>query len=286
MPIQLDQITFTYMPVSPQQVKALDDISLTIRDGEFVGIMGHTGSGKTTLIHLLSGLLSPQQGRVLLDGEDIHGRGYDRSQLHQKVGIVFQYPEYQLFETTVERDVAFGLKHSGLSRSEVLHRVQWALETMGFSFEAIRSQSPLALSGGEKRRVAIAGVLAMRPKILIFDEPIAGLDPMGREAFLKLIESLNEAGTTIIVVSHNADALGEYAKRLVVLRDGRIVLDGTAGEVFSDIGRMQQMHLGVSTPRQVADMLYQQGLRIPQDITGYRQLLASLTVQLKGGGEP
>lgn len=286
MPIQLDQITFTYMPVSPQQVKALDDISLTIRDGEFVGIMGHTGSGKTTLIHLLSGLLSPQQGRVLLDGEDIHGRGYDRSQLHQKVGIVFQYPEYQLFETTVERDVAFGLKHSGLSRSEVLHRVQWALETMGFSFEAIRSQSPLALSGGEKRRVAIAGVLAMRPKILIFDEPIAGLDPMGREAFLKLIESLNEAGTTIIVVSHNADALGEYAKRLVVLRDGRIVLDGTAGEVFSDIGRMQQMHLGVSTPRQVADMLYQQGFRIPQDITGYRQLLASLTVQLKGGGEP
>lgn len=272
------------MPGTPQQVKALDDISLTIGDGEFLGIMGHTGSGKTTLIHLLAGLLSPQKGRVLLDGEDINGRRYDRSLLRHSIGIVFQYPEYQLFETTVERDVAFGLKHSGLSRSEVLRRVQWALETMGFSFEAIRSQSPLALSGGEKRRVAIAGVLAMKPKILIFDEPIAGLDPVGREAFLQLAVSLNNAGTTIIAVSHNADALGEVAKRLVVLHNGRIVMDGTAGKVFSDIGQMEELHLGVSTSRLLADMLYRRGLNIPQDITGYERLLASLIMQMKGGG--
>jgi ABC-type cobalt transport system, ATPase component len=286
MPIKLEQVSYVYAPGTPFEATALEDVSLKIGDGEFVGIMGHTGCGKTTMIQLIAGLMKPVHGKIMLDGRDINERRYDRNDMRRSMGIVFQYPEYQLFETTVEKDVAFGLKHSDMSRDEIKERIRWALEMTGFVFETIRSQSPLALSGGEKRRVAIAGVLAVKPKIMIFDEPIAGLDPLGRELFLQLASRLNQSGTTVIIVSHNADALGDFAKRLVVLDKGRILMDGSTKEVFSEVARMQELRLGVSTPRQIADMLYRRGVEVPQDIVTYNELLAALKSRLTGGDEP
>ena len=212
MPITVTNLTCVYGAGTPFETTALRDVSVTVENGSFVGILGRTGCGKSTLIQIMAGLLTPTAGTVMLDGQDIHARRYDRSILRRKVGIVFQYPECQLFETTVEKDVAFGLKHSGLSAAEKQARVRWALETVGFSFEKVHDQPPMGLSGGEKRRVAIAGVLATRPEYLILDEPIAGLDPLGREAFLQLITELNRGGMTILMVSHNADCLGAYAR--------------------------------------------------------------------------
>ena len=207
MPITVTNLTCVYGAGTPFETTALRDVSVTVENGSFVGILGRTGCGKSTLIQIMAGLLTPTAGTVMLDGQDIHARRYDRSILRRKVGIVFQYPECQLFETTVEKDVAFGLKHSGLSAAEKQARVRWALETVGFSFEKVHDQPPMGLSGGEKRRVAIAGVLATKPEYLILDEPIAGLDPLGREAFLQLITELNRGGMTILMVSHNADCL-------------------------------------------------------------------------------
>ena len=229
----------------------------------------------------MAGLIAPSGGEVLINGEDINKAGYDRSILRRSVGIVFQYPEYQLFETTVEKDLAFGLKHSGLSRAEVRERVIWALTLMGFSYENIRTRSPLTLSGGEKRRVAIAGVLAVKPDILMFDEPIAGLDPQNRTAFLELAAQLNRQGTTVIIVSHNADALAESVCRLIVMDRGRTVMDGTPNSVFADPVRMQELHLGVSTPRAIADMLAKRGIPIAPDIIRYEELLLELRMNLK-----
>jgi energy-coupling factor transport system ATP-binding protein len=198
---------------------------------------------------------------------------------------VFQYPECQLFETTVEKDVAFGLKHSGLSTAEKQARVRWALETVGFSFEKVHDQPPMGLSGGEKRRVAIAGVLAAKPEYLILDEPIAGLDPLGREAFLQLITELNRGGMTILMVSHNADCLGAYARRLLVLEDGQLVRDGTPEEIYADLDWMRAHRLGVPQSRTAAALLKQGGLDIPQDIASYDALLAAVLCA-KGGGRP
>ena len=280
MPIELKNVSHNYLPGTAQAVPSLHGLSLRIEDGEFVGVMGRTGCGKSTMIQLLAGLLSPTEGSVWLDGADVGAKSYDRSVLRRSVGLVFQYPEYQLFETTVEKDVAFGLKHSGLSRAEIAERVRWALDAMDFDFQAVRAQPPLSLSGGEKRRVAIAGVLASRPKILIFDEPIAGLDPLGRESFLKLVTRLNREGTTILMVSHNADAIGEYAKRLVVLDGGRLVADGRPAAVFADVESMKKLRLGVSVSCEIAGALRQRGLHIADGVVSYAGLLSSLKAAL------
>lgn len=274
MSITLNHVSYIYHKGTSQEHRALSDISLQIEQGEFVGVMGHTGCGKTTLIQLMAGLLNPTEGQVLLDGRDIAAKDYPRAILPRKIGIVFQYPECQLFASTVEKDVAFGLKHSGLSREETAARVRWALELMQFSYEAVRFQSPLALSGGEKRRVAIAGVLAARPCVLIFDEPIAGLDPYGREAFLELAMSLCQSGTTILMVSHNADAIAEYAGRLLVLQHGRLAADDTPRRIFTDNGRRKQLGLTPSAPAQIAERLRLAGKNIPPDIVRYRELLS------------
>lgn len=178
MSISLSHVSFTYSPGTVFEKLALYDINLTIEDGEYVGIMGQTGCGKSTLLQLMVGLEQPSEGKVFVDGKDINVREYNRKILRQKVGMVFQYPEVQLFETSVEKDVAFGLKHSGLSKTEIDENVRWAVEMLGLDFEKIRAISPFSLSGGEKRRVAIAGILATKPKILILDEPVAGLDPV------------------------------------------------------------------------------------------------------------
>ena len=193
MPITVTNLTCVYGAGTPFETAALRDVSVTVENGSFVGILGRTGCGKSTLIQIMAGLLTPTAGTVMLDGQDIHARRYDRSILRRKVGIVFQYPECQLFETTVEKDVAFGLKHSGLSAAEKQARVRWALETVGFSFEKVHDQPPMGLSGGEKRRVAIAGVLAMKPDVIILDESTAMLDPSGRREGMNTVHRRNRS---------------------------------------------------------------------------------------------
>jgi len=276
MPIELKNISYTYKTNGTAGIPALHDISIKIGDGEFVGIMGRTGCGKTTLIQLMAGLLEPSSGVASLDGQDINNRQYDRKALRGCVSLVFQFPEYQIFETTVEKDVAFGLKHSGLKHADVKERVKWALETMGFSFDAVRSQPPLSLSGGEKRRVAIAGALVTKPRFLIFDEPIAGLDPLGRQSFLETVSSLNRGGAAVIMVSHNADALAEYAKRIILLDGGRLAADGPANEIFTDRGMLEALHLSTSAPGAIACMLTNRGIGMPQNITKYSELLGEI----------
>ena len=274
MPIALERVSHTYAQGTPFAQEALAGISLEIDRGELVGIMGRTGCGKTTLVQLMAGLLKPTAGRVLVNGKDVNAPGYDRAELRRALAMVFQFPEYQLFETTVERDVAFGLRHLGLSEGEKEERVRWALEKTGFSFQDIRGQSPMALSGGEKRRVAIAGALAVKPEILVFDEPIAGLDPLGREAFLTLIRQLNRQGTTILMVSHSADSIAETVRRVLVLNGGRLVRDGAPEEVFCDVTAMEALRVGVSGPRRVAELLRQAGVDAPKNIVRYQQLLS------------
>lgn len=268
-----------------EEIDALHDVSFSIEDGDFVGIMGHTGCGKTTLIQLIAGLTSPTSGHIYLDGEDINDKNYDRNALREKIGLVFQYPEYQLFETTVEKDVAFGLKHSGLSKEAVANRVQWALETMGFEYEKVSKQSPLGLSGGEKRRVAIAGVLATKPRILIFDEPIAGLDPYGRQSFLQFISKINQSGTTVIMVSHNVEALCEYSKRLMVLDKGKLIESGDTKEVFKRLNKRSNRVPGVTPSQKIVSLLYDRNIHLSSDIVNYQDLLSALKDELIGGGE-
>ncbi len=274
MSITLEHVSYTYASGTPFQAEALQDVSLHIGAGELVGVMGQTGCGKSTLMQLIAGLLKPVSGQVLVNGEDINAPGYDRTILRKVLAVVFQFPEYQLFETTVERDVAFGLRHSGLDAKEIGERVRWALEETGFSFQEIRNQPPMALSGGEKRRVAIAGALAAKPEILVFDEPIAGLDPLGRAEFLTLIRRLNQSGVTILMISHNADCVAEVAKRVLVLDEGRLICDGPPEEVFFDAMSMEQLHIGVSAPRRVVERLRQGGIHAPKSIVRYDELLA------------
>jgi energy-coupling factor transport system ATP-binding protein len=284
MPLALTNVSCVYQTGTPAEVTALRDISLSIEDGEFVGIIGHTGSGKTSLIQAAAGLLAPTSGNVYLDGKDINAPGYDRQELRKNVGLVFQYPTHQLFETTVEKDVAFGLKYSGLSADEVGERVRWALQVVGLPFDEIRQFSPLALSGGEKRRVAIAGILVSRPRFLILDEPIAGLDPKCRDSFMRMLARMNANGTTVIMVSHNIDVLGEHAKRLIVFDSGKVVMDGTTAQVFADPRRLKELRLQPSTPRIIADMLSERGLPIPPDTVSYNQLLDALLLGLERRG--
>lgn len=238
----------------------LDQVSLQVGAGEFVGIVGCTGCGKTTLLKAMAGLLKVQGGEILLDGENIFSRRFDRSVLRRKVGMVFQYSEYQLFAQTVEKDVGFGLKYSRLSREEKQERVRWALEQMGFSYEEIKDQSPLSLSGGEKRRVAIAGVLATKPELLMLDEPLAGLDPMAREAFLEFLEKLTGQGVTVLMVSHNLDALAEHAARIIGMKQGKIVMDGSCREVLGDSRALRTIGLLGSEAAQTAELLQESGV--------------------------
>lgn len=273
MSIQLNGVSYTYDAGSALELPALHDIQLQIGRGEFIGIMGKTGCGKTTLLQLIAGLLKPSAGQILLDGEDINGRHYRRDTLRKKVGLVFQFPEYQLFESTVEKDVAFGLKHSGLSESEKRLRIIEALDLVGFNYERVRNLSPLGFSGGEKRRLAIAGVLAVKPEVLMLDEPVAGLDPLGRDDFMRLLGALNASGTTVIMVSHSTDTLAEYAGRLLVMEDGCILRDGPTREVLSDYAGLTRHELNPGQAAVMAELLRQKGLSVPEGTVRYRDLL-------------
>lgn len=273
MPIQLKNINFSYSLNLKNGEFILNDLSLEIEDGEFVAVMGRTGSGKTTFLQLIAGLISPSTGQILIDGEDIHAKKYDKSALREKVGIVFQYPEYQLFESTVKKDVIFGLKHRGLSAEEKDEKAKAALELMGFDYEGIKDKSPLSLSGGEKRRVAVAGVIAAEPKILLLDEPIAGLDPVSREEFLDMIKKLNGRGVTVIMVSHNSDAVCEVAKRVLVFNGGKIICDGDAADVFFHIDNTIGAHVELSSCAKVCKLLSNRDVFLNKSTVQYGELL-------------
>lgn len=285
MPISLESVSYTYAPDTAFQCRAIDGLSLTVDDGEFVGIMGSTGSGKSTLIQLMAGLLTPSSGRVLLDGEDIHQKSYDRIKLRRRVGLVFQYPEYQLFERTVEKDVGFALRRLGYGPEETREAVRRALKTVGLDYDKVRDKSPLGFSGGEKRRIAIAGVLASDPGILILDEPVAGLDPLGRDAFLDMVEGLNAKGVTILMVSHNADALSEHARRIVTLKEGRVFLDGSVKEVFSDVFALKSCGICCGQSRLAAELLRERGMDIPEGTVKYAELLSAVLSARGGEGK-
>ena len=263
MAIAAEHVTHEYESGTALQVKALQDVSMRIEEGEIVGLMGHTGCGKSTLMQILAGLITPVSGQVLVDGEDIFADDYRREKLRRSLGVVFQYPENQLFESTVYKDVSFGLKHSGLSKEEKEANVKWALQMMGFHPEAVGPLSPLGLSGGEKRRIAIAGVLAVKPKYLILDEPIAGLDPAGRERFVQLLRELKGDGMSILMISHNADAIAQCADRLYLMKKGIIYGGGSTGEVFADTELIHSCGVEVSGPQRIARALREKGVELP-----------------------
>ncbi len=264
MPIQIEQLSHTYLPGSALAYPALSNITLSIPEGEFLGIIGHTGSGKSTLIQHLNGLLLPTEGSVLVDGLDTREKKL-RKQIRALVGMVFQYPEYQLFDETVARDVAFGPKNMGLEEPEISARVTEALRLVGLD-ESFSEKSPFELSGGEKRRAALAGILAMRPKYLVLDEPMAGLDPRGRREILTLVESLRrEFGTSIIMVSHSMDDVAMYADRIAVLDKGSLFMVGTPEEVFSHSAELLEMGLNLPQATQLVRALRERGIDIQED---------------------
>ena len=239
MPIEISHLTHVYMPGSPFEARALNDICLSIRDGEFIGIIGHTGSGKSTLISYFNGLERGKPGAVLVNGVDLGTKDADLIAVRRTVGLVFQYPEYQLFEETVAKDIAFGPTNLGLPPDEVERRVVHAMQLVGLDASRAK-KSPFDISGGQKRRVAIAGVLAMEPQILVLDEPAAGLDPAGRHEMLELIEDIHKSGVTIVMVSHSMDDVGKYCDRLFVLSHGEIAYQGTPAEVFVHGAELQR----------------------------------------------
>ncbi len=283
MQITLEHVTHTYQPGSPFQATAIEDVSLTIGQGEFLALIGHTGSGKSTLAQHINGLLKPTRGRVLLDGQDIHQKGYSKKELRQKVGLVFQYPEHQLFEETVFKDVSFGPRNLGLSEEEIAARVREALEKVGLDEPGIAEKSPFELSGGQMRRAAIAGVLAMRPEILVLDEPAAGLDPQSREEMLNLIAGLHRQGASVVMISHSMDDVARFASRAVVMVQGRLVMDGTPEEIFRRAEDLQAMGLDVPSVCRLGIRLREMGIPCPVDLFREEQAEAALLALWEGG---
>ncbi|MGM9651586.1 MAG: energy-coupling factor transporter ATPase [Faecousia sp.] len=281
--IEVQNLTHIYSAGTPFERTALNKVSFSAQQGEFLGIIGHTGSGKSTLIQHLNGLLKPNEGRVLFAGEDIWKDKAFTRQVRHRVGLVFQYPEYQLFEETVYRDIAFGPKNMGLSDEEIDKRVHRAAGFVGISDEQME-KSPFELSGGQKRRVAIAGVIAMEPEVLILDEPAAGLDPAGRDAVLQNIRAYQKAqNATIIMVSHSMEEAAALADRLIVMKDGSIDMIGTPEDVFRQADRITAMGLAVPKVTQVFRRLRELGLDVPENVYTLQQAKAAL-LSLKGGG--
>lgn len=267
MSIELKHINYIYSPGTAYEKTALKDLSLEIPQGQFVGIIGHTGSGKSTLIQHLNGLIKATSGELYYNGENIYADGYNMKQLRSQVGLVFQYPEHQLFEVDVFTDVCFGPKNQGLPQEECEKRAGEALKLVGFP-EAYYRQSPFDLSGGQKRRAAIAGVLAMRPQVLILDEPTAGLDPCGRDEILEQIAQLHErTGMTVILVSHSMEDVAKYVERILVMNHGEKMLDGTPREVFTHIQELEQVGLAAPQVTYIMHDLKEQGLLVRTDVT-------------------
>jgi len=277
MSIVIEHLNYVYMAGGPYETKALNDVNLTIGDGEFVGLIGHTGSGKSTLVQHLNGLLMPTSGRILVDGLDLADKATDRRAIRQRVGLVFQYPENQLFEETVEKDIAFGPKNLGLDENEIARRVKDAMRRVALDYDKLHERSVFELSGGQMRRVAIAGVLAMEPQVLVLDEPCAGLDPRGREEILGLIKKLHEeAGTTIVMVSHSMDDVASLAERVIVMNHGEVVMDGMPRDVFSRGEELRAMGLDVPQAVQLAGKLRERGYAVPEGVYLVEEIKAEI----------
>ena len=274
--IILDKVNYSYSEGTAYQIQALKDINLKIEEGQFIGIIGHTGSGKSTLTQLLNGLLRATSGHIYVDGEDIYDEDYDMKKLRNKVGLVFQYPDHQLFETTNFEDVCFGPKNQGLDRKEVELRAFEALQNVGFP-ENLYYQPPFDLSGGQKRRVAIAGVLAMKPQVLILDEPTAGLDPAGRDEILGLVSKMHkELGITIILVSHSMEDVAEYVERLIVMNQGEVMYDGTPKEVYAHYKELEAVGLAAPQVTYLMNELAEKGLPVDTGATTVKEAAQSI----------
>ena len=267
MSIILDHVNYIYGADTPLAVKALDDVCLQIPDGQFVGIIGHTGSGKSTLVQHLNGLIKASSGSIFFNGEDIYDKGYNMKQLRSKVGLVFQYPEHQFFEIDVFTDVCFGPKNLGLDKKEIELRAYDALRKVGLPDELFY-QSPFELSGGQKRRVAIAGVLAMKPEVLVLDEPTAGLDPKGRDEILHQIKKLQtETGMTIILVSHSMEDVAEYVNRIIVMNKGSVMFDDIPRKVFAHYKELEEVGLAAPQVTYILHELKKRGLNVDTSAT-------------------
>lgn len=283
MAIVLDHVNHIYEEGTSISFQALTDINLVIPDGQFIGLIGHTGSGKSTLVQHLNGLLAPTSGAIYYNGEDINEKGYSRKTLRSKVGLVFQYPEHQLFETDVFTDVCFGPKNLGLDRKEVELRAYTALKQVGLPDECFY-QSPFELSGGQKRRAAIAGVLAMKPEVLILDEPTAGLDPKGRDEILDQVAKLREeTGMTVILVSHSMEDVARYVDRIIVMNKSRVMFDDAPKMVFRHYKELEEVGLAAPQITYIMQALKAKGLRVDTDIIGVEEARDAILAALHRG---
>lgn len=282
MSIILDKVNYVYSEETAYQIQALKDINLEILDGQFIGIIGHTGSGKSTLIQHLNGLMKATSGAIYFNGQDIYDEDFDLRELRNRVGLVFQYPEHQLFETTIFDDVCYGPKNQGLSKEEAGLRAFEALKSVGMP-EELYYQSPFDLSGGQKRRVAIAGVLAMKPEVLILDEPTAGLDPAGRDEILDLVARMHrEKGITVILVSHSMEDVAKYVQRIIVMNQGSVMYDGMPKEVFHHYKELEAVGLAAPQVTYLMHELKERGLSVDTEATTVAEARASLLEALTG----
>ncbi|MDD7215253.1 MAG: energy-coupling factor transporter ATPase [Anaerovoracaceae bacterium] len=282
MSIRVENLIHIYDKGMPTEQLALDNISFTAEDGQMVGIIGHTGSGKSTLLQHLNGLLKPDSGRIVIGGTDITEPGVSMVQIRKKIGLVFQYPEYQLFEETVAKDVAFGPKNLGLSQEEIDERVREAIELVGLDFETIKDRSPFDLSGGQKRRVAIAGVVAMRPEVLILDEPTAGLDPKAHKDVLAMVEEVHRrTGNITILVSHNMADIARLCDKIIVIDSGKLVTTGTPYEVFSKKDELRAVGLELPPVTKFTESLRERGLQLESTILDIDQAADQIAAYLK-----
>lgn len=284
MSITLEHVHYVYSPGTAYEIQALKDVSLTIGDGEFIGLIGHTGSGKSTLVQHLNGLMRATEGRIYFQGQDIYAKDYDMRKLRSKVGLVFQYPEHQLFEVDVLSDVCFGPKNQGFSREEAERKAKEALRMVGLS-EEFYKKSPFELSGGQKRRAAIAGVLAMEPEVLILDEPTAGLDPRGRDEILDQISLLHkEKGLTIILVSHSMEDVARYVGRILVMNQGQVMYDGAPREVFRHYKELEAIGLAAPQVTYIMHALKEKGFSVDEDATTIEEARDTILEALQAGG--
>ena len=285
MSIRIEHLNYIYGEDTPLALKALNDINLEIPDGQFIGIIGHTGSGKYTLMQHLNGLIKATSGNIYFNGDDIYGKDYDMKKLRSRVGLVFQYPEHQLFEIDVFTDVCFGPKNLGLEKEEVEERAREALGQVGLPEEFYR-QSPFELSGGQKRRVAIAGVLAMKPEVLILDEPTAGLDPKGRDEILSLIKKLQtDTGLTILLVSHSMEDVAEYVDRIIVMNKGSIMYDDVPKEVFKHYKELEEVGLAAPQVTYIMHALAENGLNVDVNATTIKEAAGDILKALAERGK-
>jgi len=282
MPVKVENLTYIYMKDTAFEHTALDNVSFEIDDGEFVGLIGHTGSGKSTLIQHLNGLLKPTSGKIIIDDSELYSKGISMKSIRQRVGLVFQYPEYQLFEETVYKDVAFGPLNMKLTQEEIGERVKEAIELVGLDYEQVKDKSPFELSGGQKRRAAIAGVLAMKPKVLILDEPTAGLDPKGRDDILRQISLLHKTQKiTVILVSHSMEDIANMAEKLIVMNKGKIVYIDTPKNIFRETDMLEKIGLGVPQVSYLMQELRKKGFNV-QDVINIEDAKKELLKVFRG----